>query len=282
MKHTTGHFEGVGDCSLYFSTWLPDDQPKAALSIVHGVGEHIDRYGNLVDVLVPDGYALFGYDQRGHGRSGGRRGHINAWTEYRGDLTLFMQRVSQQTQDLPRFLFGHSMGALVVLDYLIHQPHDLAGAILSGTPIEPADAAPPHLAFLAQILSRVWPTFSLNQPIPGSSVSCDPHVAHAYDTDPLVESRRSARWGAESLRIVKEINRHPDAIDLPVLFIHGGLDRLVTAEGARRFFDRIPYPDKTFQLYPESRHEPHNDLNRRQVVHDIESWMEAHIDAGGE
>ena len=280
MKQTTGHFEGVDGCSLYYSAWRPDDQPKAALVIVHGVGEHIDRYANLVDVLVPDGYALFGYDQRGHGRSGGRRGHINTWGEYRGDLRIFMRLVEEQTVGLPRFLYGHSMGALVVLDYLIHQSPDLAGVILSGTPIEPADAAPPHLALLAQIVSRIWPGFTLSQPIPGSSVSCDPQVAHAYDADPLVHSRRSARWGAESLRVVKEVNCHPDAIDLPVLFIHGGLDRLVTAEGARRFFDRIPYPDKTFRLYPESRHEPHNDLNYRHVVQDMESWMAAHIGGG--
>ena len=89
MKHQSGKVNGVGGTELYYKSWSSDESPKAKLIIVHGAGEHIDRYQNLVDVLPDLGYVVIGYDQRGHGRSDGQRGHINSWDEYRGDLKSF-------------------------------------------------------------------------------------------------------------------------------------------------------------------------------------------------
>ena len=148
MKQSTGNFEGVNACKLYYKTWLPEEQPKATLVIVHGAGEHIDRYQNVVNGLVASGFALAGYDLRGHGRSEGRRGHINSWDEYRGDLREFIKMTRQMLPEMPLFILGHSLGSLIVLDYLIYHQEGLSGAILSGTSLDPVDAAPPVQKFL--------------------------------------------------------------------------------------------------------------------------------------
>src|SRR4030065_149959 len=120
MQEQTGHFVGYNGLKFFYKVWSPDFPPKAALIIIHGVGEHIDRYKNLVDALVPAGYLLTGYDQRGHGRSEGQRGHINSWNEYREDLRIFLALAGKLAPGLPLFLYGHSQGSLEVLEYILH------------------------------------------------------------------------------------------------------------------------------------------------------------------
>ena len=277
MKEQTGHFGGVNGLQLFHETWLPDDPPKAVLAIVHGVGEHIDRYTNMVDALVPAGFILTGYDQRGHGQSEGQRGHINSWSEYREDLRTFMGMAGTLAPGLPLFLYGHSMGSLVVLDYILHYPEGLAGAISSGTALDPKEAAPPFQVLLAKALSGILPSFAIKVKLDGSTLSRNPQVAKAYMDDPLVHWQRSPRWGTESMTVIEWIKSRAGEIRLPVLFLHGERDPLLSADGAQRFFEQIHYPDKTIHIYPDGLHEPHNDLDYKQVISDILSWMGSHI-----
>jgi alpha-beta hydrolase superfamily lysophospholipase len=277
MKEQTGHFEGVKGLQLFWQAWLPDGPPKAVLAIVHGVGEHIGRYGNMVAALVPSGYLLAGFDQRGHGRSEGQRGHINSWDEFREDIHTFLAIARQLAPGLPLFLYGHSQGSLEVLDYILHDPSGLAGAIISGTALEPLDAAPPHLVLVAKLLSGIAPTFSLKDNLDGSSVSRDPQVAKAYNEDPLVFWTRSVRWGTEGLKTIAFIKSHAGEINLPMLFLHGENDPLVSVAGAQHCYEQVRSTDKTIHTYPAGLHEPHNDLCREQVMSDIRTWLDRHI-----
>lgn len=277
MKQSTGNFEGINACKLSYKTWAPEGQPKAVLIIVHGAGEHIDRYQNVVNGLEESGYALAGYDQRGHGRSEGQRGRINSWNEYRGDLGEFIKMTMQMFPDTPQFILGHSLGSLVVLDYLLYHQEGLSGAILSGTSLDPVDAAPPVQKFLAQLLFGIYPTFSLKIPLPGKSFSRDTQVVMAYDQDPMVYWERTARWGAESLKAIERIKNNTDQIKIPVLLLHGEQDLLVSAEGAQRYCERLSTADKTMRIYPETLHEAHNDLDHRTVVADMVQWIAGHL-----
>jgi len=279
MKLKTGKFEGLNGCQLYYKTWFPDEPPKATIVIVHGAGEHIDRYKNLVDVLTKSGYALLGYDQRGHGRSEGKLGHIYSWDDYRGDLRIFINKAKQIVPDSPIFVLGHSLGSLIVLDYMIHYSDGISGAIISGTSLDPEDAAPPFQVFMAKVLSGIYPTFSLKIPLSGKGLSRDLQVAKAYNEDPLVHWERTARWGTECLKVIKYIESNPDKIDIPILFVHGEKDPLVTAKGAQHFFDRIRDIDKTIYIYKDNLHETLNDLDYMEVIADIEKWLVDHTDS---
>ena len=277
MKEQTGQFEGVNGTQLLYKAWLPDSPPRAILAIVHGAGEHMGRYQNLVDALVPAGFLLTGYDQRGHGQSEGQRGHIDSWNEYREDIRIFLALAGKLGPGLPLFLYGHSSGSLEVLDYILHSSEGLAGAILSGTATDPKEAAPPHQVLLVKALSGILPRFTLKVKLEGSSLSRNPQVAQAYMEDPLVHWQRSVGWGAESLRVIEWIKSHAGEIALPVLFLHGEADQVVTAAGAQQIFEQIQYPDKTLHIYPGGLHEPHNDLEYQQAISDIASWMNSHL-----
>ena len=276
MQVNDGHFEGVGGLRLYYKIWQPEETPQGVMAIVHGAGEHIDRYQNFVDLLVPAGYALAGYDLRGHGRSEGLRGHINSWDEYRDDQERFLKLARELFPGSPITLYGHSMGSLIALDYLQHNSQGLSSAIISGTALFPKDAAPPSQVMIAKILTGIVPRYTLKMKLEGASLSRDPNVARGYMEDPLVFWDRTVRWGAEGLKTIDRIKSRVDKIDLPVLFLHGECDPLVSVEGARQFFEQIRHPDKTLHVYPDCLHEPHNELIYKQVVTDIQEWLDRH------
>ncbi len=278
-----GTFTTPDGLALYFCAWRPQapERPRAVIAIVHGFGEHSGRYGNVVAHFVPRGYAVYAFDLRGHGRSPGPRGHINDWREYREDVGAFLETVRQHEDTTPLFLFGHSMGGLIVLDYALHHPEGLTGVIASG-PVLSQPGVSPILLFISRVLSRTWPTFSLNTNLDATAISRDPDVVRAYQQDPLVHSRASARLGTELTRTVEWVMAHADAWRLPLLIVHGGADRLAPAEGSRAFFDLVGYEDKRRIEYPGGFHEPHNDIEHERVLADIEAWLEEHLTSGAE
>ena len=277
MERSEGTFRGAGGIELYYQCWRPSGEAKAVVAIVHGVREYGGRYAPVADYLTAHGYAVYAFDQRGHGRSPGQRGHINAWEEYRGDAEAFLAMIGQQEPNLPVFLMGHSMGALVALDYLLAHPEGLRGAIISGAPLQPIGAPKPYQIVVARFLSRVRPRSSITSAFDGSAVSRDPEVVRAYDTDPLVFNKTSVRWGMEFLATIERVKPRATEVKIPILMIHGGADPIVSVDGSRNFFEKLGSPDKELKIYPGSYHEPHNDLDREQVVSDIGQWLDRHV-----
>ena len=277
MNHSEGTFPGVGGLELYYQKWLPERAPLAILAIVHGFGEHSGRYGTVVNLLTSRGFAIYGFDHRGHGRSPGQRGHINAWDEYRGDVSAFLKTIQAQNPQEAIFLMGHSMGALIVLDYVLRCPEKLAGTIVSGTPIDPVGFAKPYLITLARLLSRILPKFPIKIPFDAATISRDADVVAAYRQDSLVHCLATPRWGTESQKTIQWIKSRPQDLQMPILMIHGGSDPINTVAGCEDFFEKITYPDKQLLVYPESYHEPHNDLDHKQVVEDLEKWLTKHL-----
>jgi len=277
MNHSEGTFQAAGGLELYYQKWQPERAPRAILAIVHGFGEHSGRYDTVVNHLISRGFAIYGFDHRGHGRSPGQRGHINAWDEYRGDVNAFLKTIRAQNPQEAIFLMGHSMGALIVLDYILRGPEKLAGTIVSGTPIEPVGFASPFLMAVARILSRIWPGCPIKIPLEAAMLSRDADVVAAYQQDPLVHSLATPRWGTESQKTIQWLKSHPQDLQMPILMIHGGSDPINTIAGCQDFFEKVSYADKQLLVYPGSYHEPHNDLDHKQVVEDLEKWLTKHL-----
>lgn len=275
VHEASGFLDGVDRTSIFWRQWTPA-RPRAALIVVHGFGEHSGRYSNVANPLASRGILVAAFDQRGHGRSAGRRGHVSRWSQYRADLDWMLERVRREHPGLPLFLFGHSMGGLVVLDFLL-QPRSVSGAIISAPPLDPSGAANPLLVGLAYLLSGVLPWVRVPLPLRASDLSRDPSVVAAFQADPLTFHQASVRWGTEILATRKQVLTCPDSIRIPILFAHGEADRIAAVQGTRQFFDRLTSADKELRTYPDSYHESHNDLNHQQVVSDYADWIERHI-----
>jgi alpha-beta hydrolase superfamily lysophospholipase len=277
MTHTEDTFEGLGGLRMFAQCWRPEGPPRAVLAIVHGFGEHSDRYQNLVKHLVSRGYAVHGFDLRGHGRSPGQRGHVDSWADYREDLRAFLAHVAKREPGQPVFLLAHSLGTIIALDYVLRNPGGLNGVILSGIAVDPVGAATPLLVATARLLSRLWPRFPMNLKLDKTALSRIPEVVSAYIADPLVHGKASARFGAETLDAIEWVKAHATELQLPLLAVHGEMDRINSAAGARRIFEAARHPQKQLFLLPGGHHEPHNDREQEQVFQVIEEYLSARL-----
>ena len=280
MQSSEGTFQGDAGLELYYQSWYPNGQPKAVLILIHGVAEHSDRYLNLVDILVPNNLIIYTYDQRGHGKSPGQRGYLNSWDEYRIDFRNFLEMVRRKEPDLPVFAYGHSQGALVALDFLIQEKNHLQGTIVSGSPLASDDAASPLLVAAAKILSRIWPTFSLDSPINPAQLSCDARVVKKYQDDPAVFKILTARWGTEYLKTQESVRANASRVNLPILILHGGEDTLCDPKGSQFLYDQVSSADKTLKIYPNYFHEIHNEPGHITIIQDIDEWITQHLAPG--
>jgi alpha-beta hydrolase superfamily lysophospholipase len=253
----------------------PAQSPHAAVAMVHGVGEHVRRYEALHQALTGQGFAVAAADLRGFGRSPGPRGHIDRWDDFRADVGAIVGLARSLAPERPVFLFGHSMGGLIVLDYALHRPDGLAGVVASGPALIPAGPRRPLLELTARVLSVVAPRAGTELGIDASGISSDPAVVADYLADPLVHGRVSMRWGAEILRVMADTLARAPEFSLPLLLLHGADDPINAPAGSQAFHDACGHPDHTLRLYPGSRHEVHHDTGRLAFERDLLRWLRA-------
>ncbi len=247
MEHSEGFFHS-GGLDLYRQFWRPEGEPRATLAIVHGLGEHSGRYGNVVAALVPQGYAIHAFDLRGHGRSPGPRGHVDSWADFRNDVGAFLQMVRETEGGRPLFLMGHSMGGLIVLEYVLHHPEGLRGVIASAPGLSTEGLSASMIA-MAQILSRIAPRLSLRTGLDAEGISRDPAVVQAYRNDPLVHDRGTPRAAVAGREAIEWTLAHAADLAVPLLIVHGTADRLVPCAASRVFYERVTVADKTRYEY---------------------------------
>lgn len=274
MAHWQEGFLPTHDgAQVYHQRWRPTGPAKAALVLIHGLGEHSSRYSNLVSALNSRAIAIYTMDNRGHGRTPGQRGFIQRWSDLREDVRSLIQLTLVNEPGVPIFLMGHSLGGLIAFEYALHYPGGLRGLILSAPGLSSEGISKPML-FLSQILSRVWPTLSLPTGLDSSAISRDPQVTAAYTRDVLVHGLATPRMATESMAAIAYVLRHAPELTLPLLMVHGDADQIVPARATRTVFNTISSNNKRYISYPGAYHEPHNDLGWQQVVQDVGDWIE--------
>jgi acylglycerol lipase len=277
MRHEDGYFQGVRNNRIYHQCWLPDGEVKAVLLIAHGLGEHTGRYMNVVNHFVPLDHAVYGMDHIGHGRSDGMRKHIQRFEDYTDIFSVYLGKVQQQQPNKPIFLVGHSMGQMICTFYLLDHQSEFAGTVLSGVIAKPPANTSAVTVFMGKLLSGIVPKLRfLNLDIPG--ICRDPSVVQAYINDPLVYcGKATVRLGSELLRSIQYTQDNLAKITLPVLVLQGGADRIGDRDGARMLYDIIGSEDKTLNIYDGLYHEVYNEPERSTVLHDLETWLDAHV-----
>ena len=273
MTHQEGTFTGPHDSKIYCQAWLPDTDPKAVILFVHGLAEHSGRYMNLVNHFVPLGYAVYGFDHLGHGKSDGPRVYVERFQDFTDTIKTYYDMIQAWQPGKPVYLIGHSMGGLISAVYLLDHQKDFAGAVLSGASVK----IPKHISSatisIGKIFSKILPKFGLIQ-LEADGVSRDPAVVQAYVNDPLVcTGKVTARLAGELLGATRRIMSEAEKIVLPILILHGGADKLVESDASRWFHDRIRSTDKTLKIYPGLYHEVFNEPEHRNVLRDVEGWL---------
>jgi alpha-beta hydrolase superfamily lysophospholipase len=280
MEQTDGFFHTRDGMRLYRRAWGPSPG-KGLLVLVHGFGDHSGRYQHLVAAMTDRGYRLHTYDTRGHGQSGGRRGHVERFDEYLEELEDFLELVrSEEGEEVPLFLLGHSQGGHTVLRYGILNPEARLQGIVASSPFLGVAVKVPAVKTLAgTVMSRLWPTFTQSVPLRESDLSHDLDVIEATRNDPLYSRLATARWYSETVQTMEETLHRAGELRFPLLVQQAGEDRIVKAEASRRFFDAVTFSDRRWIEYPGYFHEIYNETPDRRgpVFADLASWLAEHL-----
>jgi alpha-beta hydrolase superfamily lysophospholipase len=275
--HREGIVIGFDDLPLYYQAWLPLNRPtRAVLVNLHGLGDHSSLYPSIAAHFPVRGVAVYAYDMRGNGRSPGQRAYVRDWGEYRGDLHAFVGKVREWEGERPIFLLGHSLGGLVVLDFGLHYGDGLAG-VIAAAPAVGEVGVPSYLMALGRLLSRIWPRFSLEAGMDLSGLARDPAVIQSVLADPWFHRRGTARLSTEVTQAIERVQSRAGELSVPLLILHGSADRMVPPEGSRDFFRKVGSSDRQFQEYPGAYHALFADVNQREVLRDVERWLQARI-----
>jgi len=270
-----GTFAGAGGVPIYYQRAAPAGSPRGVVLIAHGYAEHLGRYGELVAHLTGRGLATAAVDHRGHGRSGGPRGHCRSFGEFVADLRTLADMTEGWWPGVPRLLFGHSMGGLIAFLYLLRHPETVRAGALSAPAFRVPDAAPRALQMVALLLGRVAPGVGLRSNLDERLLSRDPAVGAAYVADPLVHRRASAGFYRAVLAAQAVVRAEADRLQVALLILQGDADRIVDPSAATEVAARLTGPHELVVLpgyYHELLNEPISD--RAKVLELLDAWCD--------
>lgn len=270
------HVAGAAGTRLHYRSWEVES-PRAAVLVLHGLFEHSRRYRELAGVLGDAGLSTFALDLRGHGASQGRRGYVRRFEVFLDDVDRFTAHVRQELPDgLPHFLLAHSMGGLVGIRWLEERDPELAGAVITAPWLALANPPAPWLEALARTLSRVLPIVRIPAGLDADDLSHDPERVADYRQDPAIYSTITPRLLTEALDAGREAFRRKARLDLPLLFILAGDDRIVATERAAALAGSLD-GDVTLDVRPGYYHEVLQETERDAVMAEIVEWFEARL-----
>ncbi|HVO39780.1 MAG TPA: lysophospholipase [Spirochaetia bacterium] len=265
-------FDGV---DIFAQAWSADGKARAAVALVHGLGEHSGRYQKVAEKLPAAGFSLNAYDLRGHGRSGGPRLFAPGYEALMRDIDEHLAQTRRRFPGLPVFLYGHSLGGAQVLAYALKRNPSLAGVVASSPLLAPGIKVPQLKINAGKLLSRIAPKMILSTDVPWDSLSRDSAFVEATRKDPLYKEGTSARLGVEFLAAGQWVTSQKK-FPLPLLLMQGTGDRHVSPPATIEWAKQLS-GDVTLKVWEDGRHELHNDIEKDKVVDFAIAWLTKHL-----
>jgi len=264
------------DNGIYYREWSVK-HAKAIVLLIHGMGEHCQRYNPIAGSLNQAGYTVCSMDLPHHGRSDGKKGHIDSFDLFQQAVLSLYQRVKQSYPDKPLFILGHSMGGLITTRFLINHQDKFEGVILSGPAIEFPELPPKWQVSLITGIAKIFPQAGMI-PVDSNLVSRDPAVVEAYNQDPLINSNKlSAKLLVGFMKTMDEVKQKAQVIHLPIMMMHGTADKLTAPSGSQWLHDNIVSQDKTLRLYEGLFHEIFNEPEGEKIYQEVIEWFDQHL-----
>lgn len=279
-NHETGSFTGKGGIEIFFQKWIAD-KAKAVIILVHGLGEHSGRYENLLKSLADKKVSVFAIDHRGHGKSDGKKGHIDSFMDYVYDLKLFLEFIKEENKGLPVIVFGHSLGGVIASKYAMTYPDDLSMLVISSPGFAPAFKLPAWKIKVSSFFSSRISSLTFPNGLNISDISHDKDVVAAYQNDPLVHNKVTARFVVEFMRAGQECLANAGSIKKPLLVFAGGGDHIADSKAAEKFYNAASSSVKKLFIFEGLYHETMNETaaEREKVLNDVTGWILKNIDS---
>jgi alpha-beta hydrolase superfamily lysophospholipase len=279
-NHDTGSFTGKGGIEIFFQKWVAE-RAKAVVILVHGLGEHSGRYDNLLKGFAGKNISVFAIDHRGHGKSDGKKGHIDSFMDYVYDLKLFLEFIKEENKGLPVIVYGHSMGGVIAAKYAMTYPDDLSMLVLSSAGFAPAFKVPAWKTGVASFFSSRISSLTFPNGLNTTDISHDGDAIAAYNNDPLVHNKVTARWIVEFIRAGQECMSNAVSIKKPLLVFHGKEDHIADYKASEQFYNAASSSVKKLFIFDKLYHETINETpaDREKVINDVTGWILRNIGA---
>lgn len=274
MRNFVTGWKSADGLDIYAQGWEPEQLPaKGVVCLVHGIGEHTGRFEHVAQALTEGGYVLMGADWRGHGRSTGKRGHVPSMEAILKDIDRVLEDALHRYEGLPLFLYGQSLGAIMVLYYSLKRKPHICGIIATSPALRSSLDEQPVKIMAARVLGSVIPGLTLHSGLLPQDLSRDEATVRAYINDPMVHYRMSLGFGKKLLEARTWTLEHAAELELPLLLMHGKADNIAYPSGSIDF--AAPIDEKcTLILWDDAFHELHNEPEREEVLKVIISWLD--------
>ena len=277
MKHFETSWKARDGLDIFAQGWEPVAlNPKAVVCLVHGLGEHSSRYAHVAEAFGKEGFVLFTSDLRGHGRSGGPRGHISSIEDFMQDIDVLLEQARARYPGLPLFLYGHSLGGIQVLHYGLLRKPKVKGVIATSSGLHTAIESQSMKVMMAKILGSLIPKVAIASGLDAKGISRDEKVVQAYQKDSLVHDKISLGFGKVMIGVTAWTLAHAGEFSLPLLLLHGKADTIAFPSSSTEF--AAPLKEKcTLVLWEDAYHELHNESEKAEVFKTMTLWMDARL-----
>jgi alpha-beta hydrolase superfamily lysophospholipase len=277
MKHFESNWQNKAGLNFYIQGWEPEQRPKAVIALIHGFGEHTGRYAHVGEACNKAGYALIGFDLRGHGKSGGPRGHFPSIDAVMQDMDEFFGFLRERyPKDTPFFIYGHSLGGLLTLTFALKKQPDVKGIVVTGPGLRSALQEQKAKLMMAKLLGTIAPTLTVSSDLDVKMISHDPKVVDAYIHDPLVHNKMSMGFGKSGLSAIDFVFANASNFSVPLLVMYGSEDKITYPSGGQDFV-KLVKGDVTFKLWDGMYHEVHNEAGKAEVFKVVIQWLNSHL-----
>jgi acylglycerol lipase len=267
-------FTGRHGTRLFMRSWKPAGPPKAAVVIVHGVNSHSGQYLWTGEKLAAAGFSVYAYDHRGRGKSEGPRFYIDEYQDYTEDLNTVIGMVKSREPGLKVFLLGHSAGGVVGCTWTLDHQAEIAGFICESFAY--AVPAPAPVLALVRFFGKIAPKLPVLK-LKMKDFTRDPVALAALEADPLCKGEiQPARTVASLLQATDRMKVGFKTLTLPLLIMHGTLDKATMPAGSKEFYAAATSKDKTLKLYEGHFHDLLNDIGKERVLADVVAWINVH------
>ncbi len=272
MTHNEFNIKAYDNINLFGQCWLPEGETKAVINLIHGIGEHSTRYALMAEYYTEKGIAIYAIDYRGHGKSEGKRGHTPEYESLMKDIDILMEYSAKDNSCKKIFIYGHSLGGNLVLNYVLRRQPKITGVIASGPWLKLAFEPSKFDVALGGFVKKIYPAFTQKTKFELSDFSRNEANNTTYEKDDLVHglisvslffgAREAAKWALDNA------NKMP----VPLLLMHGSADKMTSPDGSKEFASKTDKAE--IKIWDGFYHEIHNEKENQQVYDWVINWIE--------
>ena len=273
MTHKEFHFN-IYNTDFYGQYWNSENT-KAVVVLVHGMGEHSGRYKHVAKKLTENGFSVVAFDHFGHGKTSGKKGHNPSFDAVLESVSKTIEKAIEIYPNTPVFLYGHSMGGNVVLNYSLRKNHTLKG-IIATSPFLKLAFEPPKLKLaIGKLLQKIAPSITMGNELDANDISREKNEVDKYINDPLVHSKISPNFSITFIETGKWAIANASKLQTSTFLLHGASDKIIDYNGTQDFANNSK--KSTLKLYKDGYHELHNDLCKEEMLQDVVSWLNSQL-----